>query len=637
MASTNPFQHADEDPTDGIENADGEEQGQRRRKRGAGRSERITRKRSRGTQRGLRQSAEVRNMISGWPALSGLKPVLLFLSIPAFLVLAITITGGSWPKAILYPIAMGLGLVVAISALRGVELLLAVMLIYLPFSKVFVVPLAPGVNGTNMLVLLGLFAAVLQAMDKRQRLAEWPPGTWLVVSFGVLSSLSAITILFVPGGRTYLLYTELLSYKAWVDQFIFYFIVLTCVRNVEIAKRCFIYMLIGSMLVVLYSVPEMLDKMGRSTIEKSRIEGPHLQSNNFGGFVAYTLLPVVAVFIMYIKDLRAWLLAPYFLITAKVLITTFSRGAYLAMVAGGLMAGYFKGRGFLAFWVTLGLCFLLVFPALIPDSIVARMGIGTEEVVSSSSTASPEEKLDKSSSTRLIMWRAAAKMILEDPIWGKGFKGFPLVKEDYVEIPVKESDPHSMYLYVGSQMGLPALSLFLLILGYSFYLGRLHSKHKTDKFIRAIGIGGASATACYAVVSIFGSRAVSLNFTAYFWAYLVIMQVLKQKQTEFEQSLIAKKARTNAFAHAAAEGPNGANDGDDDVNSSGSGFEQGDAGDSRMGRKGLNRKAPSRGAAAHISRTQVSDDDDSSAVEMSKQRSTRRIKRASRGFFNKLS
>lgn len=544
MASTDPFQHANGDLPDGHDEA--EAGSEFRPGRGAFQTRRLRRREaSRAGQRIKREKAQNGFENSGFPRLEGLKPVLMFLSIPAVLVLALTATGGGWPSFILYPIALMLGLIVAISAFKGVELVLACMIIYLPFSKILVVPLAPGVNGTNMLILLGLFAALLRAAEMRKSLANWPPGTSLVLIFGFLTSLSAITVTFLPGGRTFFIYNELLSYKAWVDQFIFYFIALMCIRDVETAKRCFVYMMIGSVLVVLYTVPEMLEKMGRSTIEKSRLEGPHMQSNNFGGFVAYTVLPLVAVFIIYIRDLRAWLLTPYFLLTAKVLISTFSRGAYVAIVIGGFMAGWFKGRMFLMSWGAFALCFFLVFPSLIPDSITARMGSLTSE---ESSSATTEDKLDKSSSTRLIMWRAAAIMISEDPVWGKGFKGFQYLKKDYTEEFVAESDPHSMYLYIGSQMGLPALSLFLLILGYSFYLGRLHSQNNTDRFIKSIGIGGAAATACYAIVCVFGSRAVSLNFTAYFWTMLVIMQVLKQKKTEMEKAIEKpKRQRTNAF------------------------------------------------------------------------------------------
>ncbi len=550
MASTNPFLHAD--AANAVDSDDAEPQAAGgARSRGAGKRAKLQRNKSRRGLRQLREMAGESGVVSGWPEFDNLKPVLIFLSIPAFLVLAITITGGHWPAFILYPIALGLGLVLAISAFKGVELVLAVLLIYLPFSKVFVVPLAPGINGTNMLVLLGFFAALMQLRATRQKLTEFPAGTYLVFAFAVLTSLSVFTIMQYPGGRRYLLYTEFLSYKAWVDQFIFYFIVLMCVRDIETAKRCVIYAMIGSVLVVLYSVPEMLEKSGRSTIDKSRIGGPHLQSNNFGGFLAYTILPLIALFVTYIKDIRAWMLTPYFLLTAKVLITTFSRGAYLAMVVGGFLAAWMKGRGFLAWWAAIGISFILVFPSVIPESIVARMESGTQETANSA--ASAEEKLDKSSVTRLILWRASAKMIEEDPIWGKGFKGFPFMKDEYTDTPVVESDPHSMYLYIGSQMGLPALALYLVILGYSYWLGRELSREKHDRFIKVIGIGGAAATACFAVVGIFGSRAVTLNFTVYFWLFLVVMQVIRQKQLDQVEADKPKRRRTNAFLIAREE------------------------------------------------------------------------------------
>lgn len=544
MASTHPSLHADNPVTDAPSLHADSVAGNGLGSSVAGGRPEHHRKTPRKVLREQRRDVATARLRAGWPAFDGLRPVLLFLCMPACLVLAITVTGGGWPAYILYPIALVLGAVVAVSALRGVELVLAVMLIYLPFSKVFVVPVAPGINGTNMLILLGLFAAILRLKATGQKLTDWPAGTWVVFAFAVLSAASAFTITLIPGGRQYLLYTEILSYKAWIDQFIFYFIALMCIRDVETAKRCMIYAMIGSVLVVLYSVPEMLEKSGRSTIEKSRIGGPHLQSNNFGGFVAYTILPLVALFISYIKDIKAWLLTPYFLLALKVLITTFSRGAYLAMVVGAMFAGWYRGKRFLLFWLAIGLSFALVFPSMIPEAIVDRF----DTFNSTNSAAVAEDTLDKSSVTRLIMWRAAAQMIVEDPILGKGFKGFPLLKEDYMDADVKESDPHSMYLYIGSQMGLPALALFIVILGYAFWLGRYHSKNETDRFIRIIGIGGASATACFAVINLFGSRAVALNFSVYFWTFLVIMQVIRQRQLEEQATKSARQKRVTVSA-----------------------------------------------------------------------------------------
>jgi len=544
MASTNPFQHADADAIEGV-NESIAELGTRRARRRASSSGTSRR----GTRAKQRKQAIRAGMAHGWPEWAGLRPVILFIMFPGFLAVAVALTG-PWPMPLLYGLAALMGLYVFSTAFHGVELVLACFLLYLPFSTTYVIPVAPGVNGTNMLILLGIFATVMRKVDQRQGWISWPKGTTTVFIFAFLTCLSGFTVLRLPGGWSYLFHNELLSYKAWIDQFVMYFIALSCIRSIDAAKRVVIYMCIGSIVLVLYSVPEMLDKMGNSSIDKSRIGGPHRQPNMFGGFVAYTMLPLVALFVTYIKDIRAWLLMPYFLIAAKVLISTFSRGAYLAMAVGALMAAYFKGKGFLIFWATLGLCVLLVFPSLFPEAIKDRLFGGESKVIS----AEPE-KLDKSSENRIILWRAGGKMILESPILGKGFKGFQKLKGEYTERDVKESDPHNTYIYIAAQMGLPAMILFMLILGYSFHLGRTLSRNKEDLFIRGVGIGGASATVCYSIICIFGSRAVNLEYTAYFWAYLACMQVIEMNLRQNVEDAKPKKRRSNAFQSRTLESP----------------------------------------------------------------------------------
>ncbi len=502
----------------------------------------------RGNRARERKAALRASMSHGWPSWEGLKPVVLFLIFPALIGLGIAVSG-PWPKPVLYGLAALLGLWVFISAFRGTELIIACFILYLPFSTTYVIPIAPGINGTNMLIALGLFASLLTVVGDRKAATLWPNGTTTVVLFAVLSSLSALTIMSQPNGYSYLMHGEILTYKAWVEQFILYFIALSSIRSIEQAKRLVIYMCIGAIVLVLYSVPEMLSKMGNSSIEKSRIGGPHQQSNQFGGFVAYSLMPLIAIFVVYIKDVKAWILTPYFLIAAKVLISSFSRGAYLAMAAGAFLAGYYKGKGFLFMWGTIALCLVLLFPSLIPESILARF---KETTVQTTATTAPAQ-LDASSETRIVLWRAAAKMTAESPILGKGFKGFQKLKGDYTEVDVEESDPHSTYLYISSQMGIPALILFLIILGLSFHLGRLLSRNRDDLFLRAIGIGGASLTACYAVICVFGSRAVDLEFSAYFWVYFACMQVIwlqlqNEKKEQLAKDKKARNPRTNAFA-----------------------------------------------------------------------------------------
>jgi len=228
------------------------------------------------------------------------------------------------------------------------------------------------------------------------------------------------------------------------------------------------------------------------------------------------------LFLAYFNTLKAWLTAPYFLLALKLLISTFSRGAYLALAVGGICAGYLRGKMFFFASAFAAVVFFVIFPQFIPGAIVDRLSASVQTTEATSGPA----QLDKSSEHRLILWKAAADMTLESPLTGKGFKGFQKMKHLYTERPVHEKDPHNYYLYVASQMGLPALVIFFCILAYAFYMGWRLSKNRDDTYIRAMGISGASAVVTYAAVCMFGSRATNPEFTAYFWVMVACMQVL---------------------------------------------------------------------------------------------------------------
>ncbi len=465
--------------------------------------------------------------ITGFPTFDSLKPVLGFLAVPGLIVLGITVTGGHWPKPLLYLLAILMGTYVLASVFRGVELVLAVLLLYLPFSPVYVIPLGPGLNGTNALIALGLLGTLIQSREKDVPWVNWKPGATLVIAYAFITIGSGMTMMLQNGGKDYLLGTEFHTYKGWVEQFIVYFIGLSAIRTHAIARRVFFYMCIGSILVIIYTVPEMLSKQGLSSIEKSRISGPLLQSNEFGGFAAYTLLFTAGLFLAYFGRIKAWLLAPYFIIALKVLISTFSRGAYLALAVGGLIAGYLRGKRFIAAWAILGISFFVIFPQFLPDSIVARL----QHSVQKTEATAAGTKLDKSSEHRIVLWKAAAEMIQDNPVVGTGFKGFARYKHLYTEHDVHEKDPHNYYLYVASQMGIPALLIFLFILAQSFFKGCRLSRNKDDVYVRAIGMAGAGAVVAYSAVCMFGSRAVSPEFTCYFWVLIACMQVLSAPDT----------------------------------------------------------------------------------------------------------
>ena len=295
-----------------------------------------------------------------------------------------------------------------------------------------------------------------------------------------------------------------------------------------------IYLMLGMLVVLAIGLQEMLGKLGLSTIEKSRVYGPQLQPNDFGAFLVYGITPFIGVAIVFMGKLRIWALLPVFALYAKVLITTFSRGAYLGFGVAAIIAAYVRGKTFLVFMGLLGILVLLAFPQLIPQSLMDRFGHTTGQGVYS-------ERMDQSSADRIILWNAAVDMSIESPLLGKGFKAFQKLKSEYTERPVRVSDPHNMYLFISSQMGIPALILFLMILYRHYSMSVFLARNTQERFVRAIGIGGAAMAGSIAAINMFGSRMVNVEVCGYFWIYLAIIMHLIYEYDKNNQQTYQKQ------------------------------------------------------------------------------------------------
>jgi O-antigen ligase len=271
----------------------------------------------------------------------------------------------------------------------------------------------------------------------------------------------------------------------------------------------------------------MLGKLGLNSIEKSRLLGPQQQPNDFGAFLVYSAGPFIGLFLVSIGNWRAWVLLPYLAVMGKLLIMTFSRGAYLGLAVASTMTSYVRGKWFLILTTVLLMAALSTFPELIPDSLLDRMSHTKVD-----STYS-ENQLDKSSQSRLVLWDAATNMSLESPLFGKGFGMFPVLKGRYTEQEVVESDTHNMYLYISSQMGIPALITFILILYSTYKVAAGVYRNAEDRFTKAIGLGGVALATGTAAVNMFGTRMVNTEVSGYFWIYLAVLVHLLVEQQNF--------------------------------------------------------------------------------------------------------
>ncbi len=465
----------------------------------------------------------------------------LFLGVPALLILLPKIAGAGTPVSVLYLVAGVAGLVLALRSMSNPEWLLATVILYLPLSKTDVAPLAPGINGTNVLEVLLLMAWAFQS--RRTALTRDPsqpplPFTRLVMWWAVLSFGSMITAM-VNYGPWFITADKLPRVKAWLDQFIVFFAVLALVRDSGRAKRVAVYMAVGLTIVVMFSFNEWLEKRWYDRIEKARLLGPHQQPNDLGAFIVYAFGIPGAWVLFRMWRLRTWLIAtPVLYMAARVLLATFSRGAVLGMGALTAMLLLLRGRILAAVLAASAALVVQVAPELLPESLTARMSQTQDE---------DSGELDKSSQTRIILWNAAWKIMKDYPVTGAGFMTFPVLKDSYAELPTLESDNHNMYFYIGSQMGLPALAVFVaLLLGMAYTGARLYWK-SPDEGIRIIGLGCAASAAGCAAINVFGSRMVDIGVSAYVWIMLAMLARLWALHLDGERAKAAQPAPSNAL------------------------------------------------------------------------------------------
>jgi hypothetical protein len=80
-----------------------------------------------------------------------------------------------------------------------------------------------------------------------------------------------------------------------------------------------------------------------------------------------------------------------------------------------------------------------------------------------------------------------------------------------------------MFLFVSSQMGLPALIAFLSCIACIAGFGYVLWRKGMDSFARAMGLAGIGMAAAVMGINMFGSRMVNIETCAYIWVFFAVL------------------------------------------------------------------------------------------------------------------
>jgi O-antigen ligase len=209
----------------------------------------------------------------------------------------------------------------------------------------------------------------------------------------------------------------------------------------------------GSMMLGFHAYTTPLSQFVKGRLEG--IGGPDFNEANFLGAFLGAMLPLIGV-----QFLRSgWtgrlvcLISGVFATNAVVL--TRSRGAVIGIGCGVLVAVFLAPRKHRAV-LLLGLIVAMIGAYRLMDP--AFLGR-----VSTISTA--EEERDRSSQSRIEIWKASGQMLKDHPL-GVGTGNFFQSIGRYFRIP--GADAHSTYIRAACELGLQGIAVFLLVVFSAF-------------------------------------------------------------------------------------------------------------------------------------------------------------------------
>jgi O-antigen ligase len=396
------------------------------------------------------------------------------------------------------------------------NLTVVVLVSYLPFSQAYPAPIfgLPGLNGSNLALGVGIAGWIASGLRRERR--PFGPFEYVLLLYLLLGALGAIRGQLRGGGIDFV--DLAMDYRWWVAPPLLFFVARGTVEEEDDANAILIALAYVTFLIAALTWMEGISLRDRRDIEQQRVSGVLGQPNTMGAFLAYYGAPLLALAVSRGRWLVRGLALAAFLVTARAIIFTFSRGALLALgVGSAAVVGMVSPVGVGAV-AAVGLVARSQ-PQYLPDSVRDRFAqTATEDTEIYADDV--ESRLDKSSAERLNLWRGGLEIMRRHPIAGVGLKTFARAVPAYTPVPIEEGgarDAHNAYILTGAELGVPAVLLLVGVL-IRFGFATLGSwRHGRDPAERRLALACLGCLTAVIVSCMFGSRFAEDALIGGFW------------------------------------------------------------------------------------------------------------------------
>ena len=328
------------------------------------------------------------------------------------------------------------------------------------YLLIAVIPLENAASFSSLTGLASItklvgFVCILAALI-RMAMTQRSPN--LLQSLQAKLMVALLVIVTVSGSVSgHILDLRLNNAVSYYSFFAFLFVLLMLVDSERRLNWLFLVLVISMAIASSYGVREYIWGL--------RHYGPDYRPNavtgdvNYFGINCLLTLPI-AILLFRRSDkskflYRVFLLGCVGLITLELLVGA-SRGAFLGSVGMFLFIVRFS-RHKIRYFALLTV-FVIPFLLISPTSPLRRLVLGSHGDV-------------QSVESRIVSWHAGLRMVLHHPLMGVGLDAYKQVEVDYDSTGILKMHPHiahNAYLEIGAELGLPALLIFLLILGSTF-------------------------------------------------------------------------------------------------------------------------------------------------------------------------
>jgi len=436
-------------------------------------------------------------------------------------------------KEVVLPIPLvALGIIgLVVWSRRVVEIPLYLLTAFLPFSRLVSEPNeTPSVLVTGTLIAWTFTLHVARQRRLKQPIMQHTSTGWIIALL-MLLSIGSLLRAGAMYGAWYLpaQFSELLG---WCLPMSLYVLAVWVVRDVRTLKTLVAIMMVAVTVVAAMAAWDYLSESGGS-FESSRISGITDDPNRLGAFFASYAFLFLGMWLMLPTRGLGWLMLIPLLLCARGVMVTFSRGAYLACAAGGLVTLWFRHKMLFIAATALGLV-VLAHPVLLPSGIRYRLHM-TLKPSSGQVAASGVDVttwLEASAAGRLEIWQASTRIIQDHP-WGIGFGAFPNFLLEYTNGRMEFRDAHNAFLMIAAEMGLVTVIVFIVILVMIAFHAAWLVWCAQDRLLKALGLGMLGGVVGMVVANQFSYCFGSQEVTGYFWLLsgLTIRAVMLERQS----------------------------------------------------------------------------------------------------------